>query len=116
MYNYNKYLKEKSQRLRRNLTHSEKIFWNEVRARRFEGLKFIRQFPLGPFIFDFYCPEKSLLIELDGETHLEEEVRENDLKKDNFARVNGFILLRFKDEVIEESVGKVLEKIKEVVL
>jgi len=55
--------------LRRATTTAEQLVWNLVRDRRLGGLKFRRQHPLGPFIADFYCHEKRLVLELDGEEH-----------------------------------------------
>jgi very-short-patch-repair endonuclease len=33
------------------------------------GLRFRRQYPIGPYIADFYCHEKKLVVEVDGESH-----------------------------------------------
>ena len=55
--------------LRTNNTPSEKVLWHSVRARRFLGLKFRRQVPIGPYILDFYCDEHKLGVEIDGGTH-----------------------------------------------
>jgi very-short-patch-repair endonuclease len=51
------------------MTPAEQILWDRLRGRRFQGLKFRRQHPLGRFIVDFYCAEHRLVIELDGGIH-----------------------------------------------
>ena len=47
-----------------------------LRARRLCGLKFRRQLPITPFIVDFACVEKRLVVEIDGGYH--DYVYEND--------------------------------------
>lgn len=62
--------------LRQSETTAEKILWKCLRGRKFHGLKFRRQHPLHKYIADFYCHEKKLVIELDGEIH-SGEINEN---------------------------------------
>ena len=54
---------------RKNLTETEKWLWRQLRNRELAGCKFRRQHPIGPFIVDFVCIEKRLVIELDGGQH-----------------------------------------------
>lgn len=56
-------------RLRNHSTKAEIIFWQHLKAKQINGLKFRRQHGLGNYILDFYCPEKRLAIELDGNVH-----------------------------------------------
>ena len=69
---------KRCRRLRRNQTESEEIFWQQIRNRKINNLKFLRQHPfiykavnfkLYYFIADFYCAEKKIIIELDGKIH-----------------------------------------------
>lgn len=55
--------------MRHEPTDAERKFWSAVRGRHFAGHKFKRQFPVGPFIADFVCLERHLIIELDGGQH-----------------------------------------------
>jgi very-short-patch-repair endonuclease len=71
IYQYNKELKLRSRTLRRSQTESEKLLWYKIRSRQIGGYKFYRQFSYGSYIVDFYCPEKKLIIELDGSQHLQ---------------------------------------------
>jgi very-short-patch-repair endonuclease len=52
---------------------AEVILWQRLRNRQVEGYKFRRQYSIGRFVVDFYCPEKRLAIEVDGESHFVEE-------------------------------------------
>lgn len=70
-------IKNLARDLRRNETKYEKIFWDVVRNRKLYGIKFLRQYPIKFkyydetrfFIADFYCAEKSLVVEIDGKIH-----------------------------------------------
>ena len=57
--------------LRREQTDAEKLLWYCLRNRQLFGLKFRRQYPVGPYILDFYCHEYKLCVELDGGQHYE---------------------------------------------
>jgi very-short-patch-repair endonuclease len=56
--------------LRRSMTKSGKMLWNELNSRKLKGLKFRRQHPIHWYIADFYCHEKRLVIEIDGGIHM----------------------------------------------
>ncbi len=71
-------LKQRRRELRRNQTDAEKSFWANVRNKQFFGLKFFRQYSIGPYILDFYCPALKLAVELDGGQHLQCENQEYD--------------------------------------
>lgn len=64
--------------LRTKSTWPEKIVWSIVRAHRLGGLKFQRQHPIGPYVVDFYCHEKRLVIEIDGGSHEERAVEDGE--------------------------------------
>ena len=68
--------------LRINQTWAEKLLWKRLRNRKIAGFKFRRQYPEGPYILDFYCPELHYAIELDGREHGEEVTHTHDRRKD----------------------------------
>jgi len=55
--------------MRKAMTDAELKLWNELRAHRLMGLGFRRQFPIAGYIVDFACPEKKLIVEVDGSQH-----------------------------------------------
>ncbi len=55
--------------LRSNMTDAEQRLWHHLNRRQIDKLKFRRQMPIGNFIVDFVCLERSLIIELDGGQH-----------------------------------------------
>ncbi|MFC3594088.1 endonuclease domain-containing protein [Novosphingobium piscinae] len=58
-----------AQDMRRNPTEPEKRLWHALSQSQLGGFKFRRQAVIGPFIADFLCPQKALVVEVDGETH-----------------------------------------------
>jgi very-short-patch-repair endonuclease len=99
--------------LRRESTEAEKLFWKIVRNRAVNGLKFRRQHPIGHFIVDFYCHEVKLAIELDGDVHDVDEVKQYDKARQKVVEELGITLLRFDNEIIFTNPDGVLIKISE---
>ncbi|HYN19743.1 MAG TPA: endonuclease domain-containing protein [Thermoanaerobaculia bacterium] len=97
--------------LRDSATPAEKVLWSRLRARRFLGLKFRRQFPLEGFVPDFCCYELRLLVEIDGGIHDEPSHTERDHNRDAYLRSLGFTILRFPNERILRDLPAVLEEI-----
>lgn len=100
---------------RRDATTTEDLLWQYLRDRRFEGLKFRRQHPIGEYIVDFYCHEKSLVIELDGSVHNLKEVAAYDEARERYLKDLNLNVIRFKNEEIESDIINVLEKIKRII-
>lgn len=101
--------------LRKNSTTAEKIFWDDVRNRKFMGKKINRQFPiyfdlLGKetfFTADFYCHEEKLVIEIDGRYYKRQN--EYDAQRTEVINTHGIRVIRFKNELIENDLNKALE-------
>ena len=96
---------DRARSLRRTQTKSEALLWAVLRARQLCGLKFRRQHPIGPFFADFACVEEALVIEIDGGYH--DLTGERDLDREAFIRKNGWRILRFTDEDVENDVEKI---------
>jgi very-short-patch-repair endonuclease len=101
--------------LRRNMTDAEKFVWNQLRGRRFAGFKFRRQAPIGPYIADFVCFERRVIVELDGAHHCEPEQRRHDALRTAWLARQGFRVLRFTNGAVMEDMGAVEEVILEAV-
>jgi hypothetical protein len=56
------------QSLRKALPAAELILWSKLKSRQVNGWKFRRQFGVGPYVVDFYCPALKLAIEIDGDS------------------------------------------------
>jgi very-short-patch-repair endonuclease len=83
--------------MRRRMTPAEFRLWTTLRDRRFNGLKFRRQVPIGPYIADFFCPELRLIVEVDGGQHsLRQEVLADQARTAWFED-RGYRVLRFSN-------------------
>ncbi|WP_436415818.1 HsdR family type I site-specific deoxyribonuclease [Petrimonas sp.] len=107
---------EEARELRKKQTKAEEIFWQLVRNRKFNNLKFRRQHQIGNYIADFYCDELRLVIEFDGEVHNSPEQQKHDSKRDKFLTSSGFKVLRFKNQEILNSPESVFEEIENAIL
>jgi very-short-patch-repair endonuclease len=110
-----KVTKEKLNRareLRRDMTFSEKILWQELRANK-PGVHFRRQQIIQGFIADFYCHKAGLVIELDGEVHEEETQKESDLMRDKALKELGLRIVRFKNDEVHVNLAEVIQRIRE---
>jgi very-short-patch-repair endonuclease len=108
---YNPELKSLAKDLRRNMTLSEVLLWNELKQKQMLGFDFDRQRPLRNYIVDFYCKELSLAIEIDGDTHIYkydyDDERQRSLEK------LGVHFLRFEDIEVKKNMNNVLRVIED---
>ena len=100
------------QTLRNNTTSAEAILWRALKGKQVDGLKFRRQFGIGPYVLDSYCPEIRLGIELDGGVHKTSYTNEYDKMRTMFLSENSIRVLRFDNEVVYNNVEGIIEEIK----
>ncbi len=107
-YHYNKNLQTYANKLRKKMTKAEACLWKYVlRARNLKGYQFRRQRPILNFIADFMCPVLMLIIEVDGNSHWDEEVVRKDKIRQKKLEEVGFTVLRFNDEDVLEDIENV---------
>lgn len=92
----------------------EVILWQKLRAEQLYGLKFRRQYGIGKYIVDFYCPKKKLAIEIDGDSHYEQEAIKYDKERQDFIESRNIRVIRFTNKEIMENIEGVLEMIVKV--
>ncbi|MEK9158884.1 MAG: endonuclease domain-containing protein [Patescibacteria group bacterium] len=102
--------KKQRRQLRKEATGTEKILWYKIRNSQL-GHKFRRQHGIGDYIADFYCPEKKLVIELDGEIHGDKLRMNHDLIRDDFLQQGGLKAIRYTNEQILKNLDAVLQDI-----
>ncbi|MCP4966081.1 MAG: endonuclease domain-containing protein [bacterium] len=90
-----------ARRNRADPTKSESIIWADLRGQQL-GYKFKRQQPIGPYIVDFVCYSKKLIVELDGWTHGLAQNFDRDDARQVWLEYRGFTVLRFTDEEVME--------------
>lgn len=100
-----------SKEFRKNPTKAEKRLWNQLRAHRLEGLHFRRQVVLGPYIVDFICYAARLVIEADGNIHLNQ--KDMDLERDRFLESLGLRVIHFSNEEILHDEENVVSSIRQ---
>ena len=106
--------RERARDLRRNPTEAERALWKHLRIRQLRGHKFRRQQLLGPYIVDFVCLEKRLIVELDGGQHAE-QVR-SDTNRTAWLETQGFRVIRFWNHHVLNEIEAVKEAIGEALL
>jgi very-short-patch-repair endonuclease len=79
----------------------EKVLWNVLKNRQVAGLKFRREFAVGPYFGDFVCPEAGLIVELDGQSHEGRQAR--DAERTAFLESQGYRVFRVtNDDVLDD--------------
>ena len=106
-----KNIRVKARQLRRDQTDAEQTLWARLRDRQLCGAKFRRQHPVGPFVADFCCPQRKLVVELDGGQHAEEVAADH--KRSRFLEEQGYRVLRFWNHDVLQNTEAVLERIAE---
>jgi very-short-patch-repair endonuclease len=91
------------------MTDAERLLWRHMRNRGLGGWKFRRQYPVGPYLVDFICPEKNLVIEVDGGPHAENE--ELDMQRSAYLNNMGYQVFRFWNNQVLQETEAVLEVI-----
>ncbi|MET3592185.1 very-short-patch-repair endonuclease [Mesorhizobium shonense] len=99
---------KRARRLRQSDNDAENALWIELRDRRLNGNKFVRQFPIGPYFADFACRECQLVVEVDGSQHF---ANKRDQIRDRFMVSAGWSILRFWNIDVLKEREAVLETI-----
>jgi very-short-patch-repair endonuclease len=86
---------------------TERLLWKLLRDRKLGGVKFRRQVPIGPYIVDFLCFERRLIIEADGPHH----DPDRDAIRDVWIKQQGFRMLRFANAEVQNNTYGVLDAI-----
>ena len=105
--------KSKRRCLRKNTTGAEQKLWSILRNRQMAGLKFFRQYSVGPYILDFYCPERRLAIEVDGGQHADLYGQEHDAYRDSYLTELDIRVIRFWNNDVLQNIEGVWKMINE---
>jgi very-short-patch-repair endonuclease len=94
-------------------TTGERELWRLLRGRKLEGLKFRRQAPVGPYIVDFVCLDRRLVVEVDGYFHRFHV--EHDERRDARFSSEGYRVLRIPDSLIGRAPEEILRLVRAAV-
>ena len=103
------FLTSRSRKLRQNATDAERKLWSVLRSRQLNGFKFRKQVEIDGYVVDFLCPEKRLIIEVDGGQH----TPEGDARRTAHLESQGFRVIRFWNNEVLENLDSVWTAIEE---
>ncbi len=95
-------------RLRLDATDAERRLWYRLRLRQIADAKFVRQERIGPYVVDFVCRERRLIIEVDGGQHATDP---RDVVREQWLSDRGYRVLRFWNNDVLANTEGVLEVI-----
>lgn len=104
-------LQERARELRKNMTPAEKILWEKLRHNRLNELQLRRQQIINPYIVDFYCHARALVIEVDGDIH--DLQQDYDSERSSYLIACGFRILRVTNEDVKNKLLSVVQRISE---
>ncbi len=90
------------------MTDAEHLLWYRLRNRQFEKFKFRRQYIIAPYIVDFICLSKRLIIEVDGGQHCDSAY---DVTRTRFLKDKGYKVIRFWNHDVLLEIESVLDAI-----
>lgn len=97
------------------MTKAEAILWTQLKNKQVSGRRFLRQYSVGAYVVDFYCPPVRLAVEVDGATHItEEEIKYDKMRQEEIEGL-GIKFLRFTNEEVYGDLENVLNVIKQEV-
>ena len=98
------------------MTDTEIILWAHLKNKQLEGFKFRRQYSVGSYVLDFYCPKKKLAIEIDGTGHYTSEGKEYDSVRQFEIEQLGIEFIRFGNTEIKKNLHCVIQEIRNKLL
>ncbi|HEY5337504.1 MAG TPA: DUF559 domain-containing protein, partial [Rhizomicrobium sp.] len=101
--------RSRAREMRHKPSAIENEFWQYVRDRKLDGFKLRRQVLIGPYIADFVCTEKKVVVELDGPLH---DV-DYDARRDAYMQKHGYQIMRFKNDDVGWDFASVLVTVRE---
>jgi len=104
--------KDLRQKLRRDRSPAEHILWRHLKGRQLLGYKFRRQHGIGRYIVDFYCPSLRLIVEVDGDSHFEEQQKKYDQVRSTYFKQLSIRTLRFRNDEVRYDTLQVLERLR----
>jgi len=112
---YNKRIVKGSRRyLRRQMPPAERLLWLYLRNRKIKGFKFRRQYSIGRYVMDFYCPKARLAIEVDGPTHLTKKARKYDQARQRQIEALHIRFLRINNLDVYNNLEGVIARISQI--
>jgi len=103
-----KILLARAKSMRTDMPQPEREMWTALRGKRFEGVKFSRQVVVGQYIADFVARSRKLIVEIDGDTHLDPA---KDARRTQELEEAGYRVIRFSNYDVMTNLEGVLTSI-----
>jgi len=100
-----------AKKLRANTTPHERALWRALKELPVEGTHFRRQARIGPYVVDFFCPARRLIVELDGGHHNDDATAARDSERQAWLEQQGYRVIRFWNSEVTGDLDAVMEKI-----
>ena len=108
--------KEKRRILRKTMPKAEVILWFYLKGKKLHGYKFRRQYSIGRYVVDFYCPKIKLAIEIDGPSHFNPLARQYDSERQKYIESVGISFIRVTNLDIYENIDGVIQAISDYLI
>ncbi len=105
----NEVLLARAREMRTNPTPAEARLWYNLRAKRFGHVKFNHQVVIDPYIVDFAARSRKLIIEVDGDSHADNEAY--DLQRTTWLEQRSYRVIRFTNAEVMNNLNGVLDNI-----
>ncbi|WP_298692741.1 endonuclease domain-containing protein [uncultured Sphingomonas sp.] len=92
--------------MRANPTEPETRLWAQLSRSQLGGFKFRRQATIEHVIVDFLCPATGLIVEVDGDTHVDAEA---DTRRDAALETLGYRVIRVGNSDVMRNIEGVLQ-------
>ena len=102
---------ERARDLRKTMNVPERKLWRALSDRKAGGFRFRRQHPIGPYIADFVCLERRLVVEVDGGQHAGDDQIEHDRRRTEWLQAEGYGVIRFWSNDVMQSLDGVFQSI-----
>jgi len=103
-------VQQRARELQSALTPAERQLWQELRRGQLAQFGFLRQYPVGSFIVDFYCPAARVVVEVDGDVHARQTAYDAERTR-WLARECRCHVMRFTNDEVYHQIEAVLESI-----
>ena len=90
--------------------------WDILKDKNIDGHKFRRQHIIKDYIVDFVCLHKKLVIEIDGQYHLEDNQIVKDTSRTEDLQNSGYTVIRFTNEEVTGNTAEVIKSIKKTLM
>ena len=104
-------MQDRARQLRRKMTPAEEKLWQRIRRGQVDGAHFRRQHAVGPFIADFFCAKARLVVEIDGDIHVEQTKYDAERTK-WLNEQKGYQVIRFTNDEVHHNLDGVIERIR----